>query len=232
MGQIQRLSWDSDFFGIEVGSIRIGSSVELAQLIESSKSFDLVYVFSNKPINHERLNLVDEKLTYTQPLKRQTNIEDNENVNISTYENSKVDILALKLLAREAGIFSRFYTDEKIDNKFYISLYDKWLENSVKGEMAIQVYVASVKERLAGLITLQKKDEKTSRIGLIATSKEMRGKKVASSLIDKIISGSLEKGFKNVEVITQKRNLPANKLYESKGFVVKDLQYIYHLWNI
>ena len=64
---IEKLIWDSDFFGYPVGRINIESvqNTDFEHLQFLSKDFQLVYIFSNEALTDERFQLVDEKVTLT-----------------------------------------------------------------------------------------------------------------------------------------------------------------------
>ena len=57
-------------------------------------------------------------------------------------------------LAREAGRYSRFRRDSRIDIAVFHAIYDAWLTRSIRREIADEVYVAKVASRPVGLLTI------------------------------------------------------------------------------
>lgn len=60
---IKRLSWDSHFFGYEVGVFEIYNQEDLDIIAfqNEAKAYKLVYVFSNLELNFLNFSLVDKK---------------------------------------------------------------------------------------------------------------------------------------------------------------------------
>ena len=48
--QIQKLTWDSAFFGYKIGKVEINSTLNIEQLLDAieKSSYDMVQVFSNQ----------------------------------------------------------------------------------------------------------------------------------------------------------------------------------------
>ena len=72
---VERLAWDSTFFGLRIGKTELSVPMDCLELVANKdqlrKEFDLIYVFSNfKDANSNNLEafLVDQKATYVQRL--------------------------------------------------------------------------------------------------------------------------------------------------------------------
>ncbi|MGW1455548.1 GNAT family N-acetyltransferase [Salegentibacter agarivorans] len=227
---IEIATWDSNFFKFPVGSFRFkeGADWDLDKFIEEAKEYNLVYIFSETKLDQTSyFKLVDRKVSYSKKLVPLIN-PDSEIVDYDSKHHDYSDLLDLGYLS---GTYSRFKLDDKFTDKEFRSLYKIWIDNSLNGKMAFKVFVKIESDKIAGFVTLQKKDQHTSQIGLIAVNPEFQGRNIASKLIKKCEQASLNYGYKNLEVATQEDNIAAKKLYEKNGFKIKTMEYIYHLWN-
>ena len=71
MTYINRLDWDSSFFGYEVGRLEISSAqtFDYLKMKKESEKFQLIYIFSAiKLRENHHLRLVDEKVTLHQEI--------------------------------------------------------------------------------------------------------------------------------------------------------------------
>ena len=121
--EIERLNWDSTFFGYEVGRLNISSIKEFNFSILRSqlKRFKLVYIYSDIKLSVSTdLKLVDEKVTFYQRIAT-NNLEPQKPLNFSicNFDNRKHDFFELRNLALESGIYSRFSIDSDFKNNEY-----------------------------------------------------------------------------------------------------------------
>lgn len=222
------LEWDSDFFGYTVARLEFENISDFSYFVSSE--YRLIYVFSPKPIKQLDSELVDKKACFHTLISLNEETI-NQSLVIEVFDKSKHSYEELIELALESGVFSRFYVDRNFINDEYTKLYTKWITNSVDKISALEVFVAVENSKILGMVTLTKKTDDLADIGLLAVAEQARGKKVASSLIEYVKKYALKHGFTSMQVVTQSENKPAVKLYESTGFELKELTYIYHIWN-
>ena len=229
------LNWDSTFFGYEVGRLDISSikNFDIFKFKEESKKYRLIYVYSNEKLKmNSDFKLVDEKVTYFQKIDA-NNLAANaiQNFPICSFKREHADINQLRQLALESGIYSRFNVDTNFTNNEYQRLYLEWIENSVNGNLAYEILIACKEKRIAGFTTIGKKSPELADIGLVAVDNACRGKGIGFNLINETIKRAKEKSFEFIQVVTQRNNTPACKLYEKTNFKVKEIINIYHYWN-
>ncbi|QTE22514.1 GNAT family N-acetyltransferase [Polaribacter cellanae] len=233
---IKKLDWDSNFFGYQIGKTVIlkESSFDFEIFKRRSIKYKLIYIYSEKKQNLENFELLDRKVTFYQELaKYKQPFLKKHDITIKSFDSRTDNLDSLINLSIESGIYSRFNLDKKITNSNFERLYREWVLNSINGKLAFEVFVAkNVLGNLIGFITLGKINEDVSEIGLIAVDKNERGKGVAQTLIERAIQESILLGYKKIEVVTQKDNIPAMKLYSRAGFLEKETTYIYHYWNL
>jgi len=227
---INKLGWDSDFFGYNIGRLDVyGQPFDEILFKENSLNFHLVYIFSDMELNTTNaIQLVDIKTVF----EKKVNIKLIENDTIVEFDKQYHSYLELEQLAYLSGTYSRFRIDENFKNDEFKKLYKIWLDKSLDFSIAFKVYVKIVDGKIAGFVTLKKNSEKTSQIGLISVCDSFQGKGIASELIQKTEFISSQNGFENFQVPTQFENKAALKLYTKNGFEIIEKKYIYHYWNI
>ena len=227
---IERLDWDSSFFGYEVGKIHFEDNAisDFDNFIQKTKEFKLIYLFSNKSITLPNLELLDRKVVLSQFC---TEIVNENKILMQSFDFNKHSFDELKELALESGIYSRFYIDKNFKNKEYEKLYTRWIENAVNDIETFDIIIAVRNGSIIGFVTVNKKNSLLADIGLVAVSKNSRGLGVGKQLMQEAIIRSQKAGFKEIQVVTQMNNVAAMNLYLSANFIIKKITNIYHLWN-
>lgn len=228
---IDRLQWDSAFFGLRIGRTDIASNEEWSMLqqeaISLRKQYDLIYVFSEQelPTDSNKVRLVDTKTIYAKSIDSSTIMP----ATVEHYQESlpNADLYRLALVS---GVYSRFRLDDSLPTDSYERMYRCWIERSVDGSMADFVFVHRADNQIDGMITL-KIDNDIAHIGLVAVDEGAQGKGIGTMLI-KAVEAYLQSNTKvrHLKVATQWANKPACHLYEKNGFVVEEKTNIYHWW--
>ena len=234
---IKILEWDTNLFGYKVALLdtQIAKNFELDFLKQklTKNNVKLLYIFKNPVETNiegqlEKLGAtkVDEKITYHKYINNEP-----EEYFISEIVpfNSRLVNDHLLSLALQSGLYSRFNTDSHFKNNEYFKLYSKWIERSVRKEIADEVLVFADSGGEYGMITL-KINKNTGTIGLFAVDKDMRGKSVGKKLVKASEKLFLNKKVDEIFVATQNENVSACKFYESNGFTVHNKKIVYHLW--
>ena len=228
---VERLSWDSDFFGLRIGRAFVGSiedSCALAAQKDRLKAdYDLVYVFGNQDVTFscEGATLVDRKMVYTLSECSDVSFDDN----VVLWDRNKPVTDALLHLALVSGKYSRF----KLDNQFpaggYERLYSRWIEQSVNHSLATEVFCYMTNDVPTGLVTLDIKDD-IGAIGLVAIDEHCQHRGVGTAMMRHVISYAQKQSCKKLSVVTQFDNHPACRLYEKVGFKVESMTNVWHWW--
>ncbi len=228
---VESLTWDSSFFGYNVGKIILTDlCIDTNLLQKKAVGFQLIYLFSPVRIIEFENYLVDEKILLEMNCTND-HIE-NETFQLELFDPNKHDFNALRNLAISSGEYSRFKIDSNFKNNEFVELYSRWITQSVEGKSAFEVVVATNQDdEILGFITLVKK-EKLLEIGLIAVAEKARGKGIAKLLLNYTNEKAMSLNISKIQVTTQGKNIPAMHLYQSFGFKIKNITYIYHYWNI
>ena len=81
-----------------------------------------------------------------------------------------------------------------------------------------------------GFITLKIKRPNLASIGLIGVNKNYQGNGYGSIIVKYLFYFLYKRNFKKLYVVTQGRNIKAQRLYQKNGFVIKSSEIWYHKW--
>ena len=68
------------------------------------------------------------------------------------------------------------------------------------------------------------------KIGLLGLAADQRGRGLAQALAGRALGWFFTAGCEQVSVVTQGRNLAAQRLYQRTGFLTQKVQLWYHKW--
>lgn len=229
------MPWDSDFFGFKIGKI---DKFNLSDLVFESNlnvarnlNYDLIYVFDyvNKEIESNviesfNLSLVDTKILFGRILDKEESVPYIE----SASKVNTADLADLYNLALESGQYSRYKTDSMLNSKFE-KFYKTWVDNSLSGTLADDVFLYKINSKIVGFVTLKYQNE-SCNIGLIAVNRDFRGNRIGEKLMQKCFFEGRKKGCNIITVATQYENSGACRFYERLGLKIKESNKIYHSW--
>jgi dTDP-4-amino-4,6-dideoxy-D-galactose acyltransferase len=139
------------------------------------------------------------------------------------------DATALRSVARESHRDSRFYYDPHFPRSRCDALYETWIESSLNG-YAQAVLVAEVQGKAVAYISCHLPSPATGQIGLFAVASSARRMGLGRGLIDEALRWFASNGALRVSVVTQGRNVSAQRTYQRCGFETQALQLWYHRW--
>ena len=235
----QKLKWDSDFFGVNIGYIsclRLTPNIEnhIKDFIRKEK-IDLLEYQCNchdreSVVTAEKsgYSFVDMRLTFESFLNSDINIDRKEGFEVIKGEES--DISRLKEIATDIYKHSRYYFDPNFDRDKVITFYTSWVEKAILGTFDDYAYVLYHNTKPIGFCSVKKTRPDTAKIGLFGIDAEYSGQGLAKYLLDVSLSKLKEEGTSYVEVVTQGRNYAAQRLYQRCGFVTKTTELWYHKW--
>lgn len=234
-----KLDWDSEFFGFNVAKITCNYLKErqMSEVLRylNERKFRLVY-WSLPAASQEMVSmaqrmgglLVDEKVTFVRNIRSPRNgISDSESL-VQPYVKEAPEE-ALINLALSSGDFSRFKVDSCFPAELFVKLYTAWITRSVRKEIAWQVLVAVERGVLHGMVTLGER-AKRGDIGLLAVAASARGKGIGKQLIAAADREFYARGYEFGQVVTQRANIPACRLYEVCGYKVDKIENVLHFW--
>jgi ribosomal protein S18 acetylase RimI-like enzyme len=133
-------------------------------------------------------------------------------------------------LARISHRITRFFHDPYFDDERCAELYARWLASGLDGA-AEAVLVADVAGAPAGYVTCELQGEgETGRIGLIAVDPSCQGRGLGLALCEASFDWFAEAGAAAVEIVTQGRNVPAQRVFQRAGARTIATQLWFHKW--
>ena len=235
------LDWDSEFFGLRIGRVTENrlqpETIEQINQWADLQRIDCLYFLADigdlKTIRLAEINefrMVDIRVTLEKIIDKSTTIPDQASIG-SIRLVSPDDLNALKAIARVSYHDTRFYADTNFPVARADALYEIWIEKSCKG-YADAVFVLEIDHQSAGYISCHLLGEGKGNIGLVGVSQNSQGKSIGNLLIDNALNWFVGKNVTQVSVVTQGRNIKAQRLYQRCGFLTRSLQFWYHRWFI
>ena len=230
------LEWDSEFFQHRIARLnrRRLDPATIAECAEFCRQhrIDCIYLLADSDdpqtprlAEANDFHFTDIRLTLERVVAQDDLPPDTSN---GTRFARESDLPALRAIARTAHHDTRFYFDEHFERNTCDLLYETWIENSFRG-FAQSVLVAEADGEPAAYLTCHL-NEQTSQIGLLGVAGSHRGKGLATKLVQAFLSWSHEQGARRAVVVTQGRNVPAQRLYQHNGFLSSSIQLWYHRW--
>lgn len=246
---LRALPWDSQHFGLPVAEIVDPDLAddELDKVLQCTKERRVALVYwATRPdravpawlIGRYAGTLVDWKTTFAADVSlllknaegaMQSGVRAEEFIP-KTAPQQLID------LGISAGVHSRFRIDPRIPWKSAEDLYAIWTQGSVSRALADVVYVVreaqgATEARFLGFVTASAKREGGS-IGLIAVHRDAQGNGLGRVLIRAVHEWFAGRGITRAQVVTQRENRAACKLYERAGYCVRDVRQFYHFWPL
>ncbi|MGH7829503.1 MAG: GNAT family N-acetyltransferase [Candidatus Binatia bacterium] len=231
------LPWDSRFFGIRIARVEgaaLGADDFLRLIAWCGRhEIDCLYFLAD-PAHDDTLRLAEENRFYC--VDRRLTLErgmDGDGLSgecpswIKAFKPG--DVGELREIAREAFRDSRFYHDPNFLRERCDALYQRWIENSCERN-SNQVWVAHQEERVVGFGTCERLSSGQGNIGLFAVQEGYKDRGIASGLMSASLAWFKKHGFERVSVVTQGRNVPAQRFYQKFGFRRISQKLWYHKW--
>lgn len=229
------LDWDSEFFGHRIARANrsrlddsalnelltwcVGNRIECLYLLADSDDSQTARLAETN-----EFLLADVRMTFEQTLGEISLIPTDVVVRSAQEE----DLGTLRAIAQTGHRDTRFYFDQHFDRAKCDLLYQTWIDNSFRG-FAETVLVAEVERKTVGYITGHHRGDE-AQIGLMGVAEGHQGTGLGSILVKHFLSWAAGEGAERASVITQGRNIRAQRLYQRNGFVTASSHLWYHRW--
>lgn len=238
-GSYEILEWDSGVFGFPVARVfQTEDRTVLAAALEAARreGVQLAYLLTeNDDITRlaETLGgtLVSERVTFARAAAPDTDP-------IRTLVDPAIAVTRwpgttptpeLLQLARDAGRYSRFRIDPRVPSGVFERIYDAWITNSVNGQIADEVMVTRDGSSVSGMVTVGEKDGRAD-IGLLSVRENARGRGLGKALVRAALQWAVQRQFAVAQVVTQRANVEACRLYQSCGYTIERGERVFHFW--
>lgn len=232
-----KLLWDSEFFGVPIARSNVdrlneATADEIDRWAAAHRVACLYFVARADDKQTPRVaeshgyRFVDVRLTFERTLNKSSPQSDSSEVRTAV----DADLEALERIAGSAHTDTRFYFDGNFPREACDQLYRTWIRNSLRG-FADVVLVTGALGVSNGYITCHiDRSANEGSIGLIAVASSHRGKGIGKTLVNAAIDWLTARNLDTVSVVTQGRNIVAQRLYQQCGFVTRSIELCYHKW--
>ena len=234
----QLLEWDTNFFGMRIA--RLLSSILTSEIVLQAESWcaenriDCLYFLAGTQdpetillAERYKYSLVDIRMTLALRINsRAASVRNDAPHEIRPARAD--DIGMLKEIAGDIYTDTRFYFDRRFPPELCARLYETWIEESCKG-YAQAVLVAQYHGQPAGYITCHVYPDH-GQIGLLGISPAARKLGFGAGLIHAAVDWFAAHDLNDVTVVTQGRNIAAQRLYQQCGFLTEKCELWYHRW--
>lgn len=230
------LQWDSDHYGFPIARISCShlvpesisaidqwcaeNAIRCLYFLASSDDYESVCAATTG-----NFILADTRVSYVLELVGRSSkppVCTSHSLYIRRQHSCDIDILCS--IASRSYLHSRFCFDEHFPHARACQLYVEWIRKSCEHSGAV-VFVAEQKNRIVGYIACNvDTSTNTGNIALMAVDNSARGAGVGHSLVETACEWFVTQSMTCVNVVTQGRNIPAQRLYQRCGFLLNDMK--------
>jgi dTDP-4-amino-4,6-dideoxy-D-galactose acyltransferase len=237
----QLLQWDTEFFGKRIARVHEHRlTLPLVNLIFdwcAQHKIDCLYFLADSDhaettrlAEDNGFRFMDIRLTFQQKLGKPDGYNYRQPDDIIVRTARHEDVAALEAIARISYTDTRYYYDPCFSDELASALYQTWIKRSYEGYANI-VFVAEIESHPIGYISCNlSQDTMQGQIGLIGVAAAARGRGVGWLLVNCALRWFAEQGVSEVKVVTQGRNIAAQRMYQRSGFLTHTVQLWYHKW--
>lgn len=232
------LAWDSAFFGFQIGQVtgEILSDLTGRAVLEWSEANGVrCLYFLADPSSRETASLahrlgfimvdVRVELSLKNSLPRSAMVP-----GFGLRPARPADVAALQTIARGAHRDSRFFFDLQFPRTRAEDLFATWIATDCAGRATV-LTVEHEGVGGAGYVSCSLNDESnTGRINLLAVASEFRGMGLGKALVLGALDWFSSVDVRSALVVTQVRNVAAQRLYQTAGFRTESVKIWYHRW--
>ena len=237
------LPWDSEFFGRRIAKVS-GHTLDetFAKEIDqwcAQQRVEVLYFLANSQsttttqvAENHGFNLVDIRITLERAAQAGSQLAKPPlPAGLTIRPADSKDVPALQNIARQAHTDSRFFNDAHFSRAQAQELFATWIRVECDGAAKKVLVLASAEDRPLGYVTCQAHDDgQAGQISLMAIGEQARGQGLGMSLVMAAVEWLTTQPVQTVSVVTQGRNIAAQRVYQRCGFLIQDLQLWYHKW--
>lgn len=236
---IQYLPWDSRHFGFRIARARSRRlDIDAYRDLEADcrdQDIECLYFLADAAdqatidiLLAGAFDFVDIRLTLAGCVSDIPRIS--ESADVAYRMGSELDREALLPIAGNSFTQSRFFVDRRFGSAKASHMYQIWLEKSLAADYADTVVVTEIAGRAVGFAACHLQETGEANIGLVGVSDSARGRGCAGGMLVHLGQWLSERGINGLNVVTQGRNLSAQRLYQRCGMVTRSVELWFHKW--
>lgn len=232
-GEVDRLEWDSEHFGFPVARVSRPESPErLRRAAERADRMGvrclMALIAADRVAAVEAAEAVGFRCY-------DIRIELDRVVSAGSTDAPRVrlasegDLPGLESLARTRFTASRFYADPGFPDERAGELYVAWLRRGLETEDRL---VLTNADRDGFVVCQLDREAKVGTVELIAVAREAERSGSGANLVAGAEATFGGAGLERARVVTQGRNLPAQRLYQAHGYRSRGVALWLHRWRV
>ena len=235
------LPWDTEFFGFRIGRVR-GNALDAdlaAQVDDWSRRERIRALYflargdapaATLAAEEHGFGLVDVRLTLGQSLREPAR-EVFETTGADIRAAQPGDVPGLEKIARTSHRDTRFFSDPHFSREQAEELYARWISLEATGRARIVLVAAMPDGEPGGYISCHwDPADEEAQIGLLGVAAPARGRGLGKALVLAAVKWCRDQGVPQITVVTQGKNVAAQRLYQRCGFQTRDFQFWFHKW--
>jgi GNAT superfamily N-acetyltransferase len=227
------LPWDSSFWGVRIASVNSDTMTpETARHADEwalHEGVDCLYFLARSDDAETAFAAEDAGFRLVDVRVQLTRASEDVAWPAIVRESKKSDLAELQRIARSSHEITRFYADPRFPRERCADLYELWITRSCEG-WADAVLVAHEAETPLGYVSCHEDEGGAARIGLIAVDARARVRGFGRALVLAAFAWSHGRKLREISVVTQGRNVAAQRLFERCGFRTCAVGLWFHKW--
>lgn len=234
-GAVERLEWDSDFFGVPIGRVDLGGldAQAMGDVRRHARALGIVCLYglidpalSDAPIalaQRQGFQLMEVALD----LDHRTSVVADPPPTMAIVRQGCIDDLpALGDQLASLAPWSRFAVDPRFGLPAARRMHEAWVARAASGQEGRVLAVAEVGSRVTGILTMSDLECAEPCVDLVVSSESGSG--AAQALLEFAFSrfGGRRSWLRSVAA----RNVVSLRFYENAGYRVARSRYQFHLW--
>lgn len=237
MTEVQRLAWDTEFFGftvVETVSAQTDGR-DLGDAIDAARQFDatlLVYTVPDgvRVAARDRVVHVDTRHTYVCDYSR-VNAGPPAAASLIEFHDGRDPSPEFDRLGLMSGQHSRFFNDPLFPRPAAEALYIAWTRRALSRDFGDHVLVARDTEgEIAAMYSGRIDAQGYGVPDLMAVEPHMRGRSLGSGFLQTSMQHYRDRGILKGRLRSQGRNTFARAIYERLGWTLAAREDVYHVW--
>lgn len=228
--RIDVLEWDSRHFGVKVARLpEPGDPADLAEGIAAAEDAGVRCLVMLVDLDRPRLIGAAEAAGFrSYDVRLELDRALGEAPAVAPIVASEADLPRLEEIARGSFFDSRFYADPNFADERAAEMYALWVRRGVDDDERL---LLTDEERGGFIVCHFDTVGGVGTIDLIAIADEARGRGKGSFLVEAAESAFVERGMTHARVVTQARNIAAQRLYQRRGYRTAAASLWLHRWT-
>lgn len=233
--KLTRDDFDSTIFEQDVYRLSIDAHSDLKEVITNVTSIKNGIIFGFTKVDYDCIltfeklgfHLINIRSTYCLSSARLVDQNLSSEFKVVKHTNESIDEKDIALLAKVILQETRYGKDSAIPLEISSKVYVNWIKNSLYKGFSSGSFIVVHGNRLIGICTTKIKED-LSEIDLLCVLPDYRGKGIGKALIKAAVAFLSNKQDKPIYVVTSGENIPANSLFQKNGFVIHNVELVYH----